>query len=106
MVIAVCSFAIALEGDRVRAAIGSAAPTPRRAYEAEEFVDAELPWGSSGPLGDALVRRFGDLVAAAAAPIDDVRGTSAYRRHALAVLARRALGWVWHDYAGSDRSCA
>jgi len=27
-----------------------------------------------------------------------VRGTAAYRLHALAVLARRTLAWVWHDY--------
>ena len=26
------------------------------------------------------------------------RGTAAYRRHALSVLARRTLGWAWHDY--------
>jgi hypothetical protein len=26
---------------------------------------------------------------------DDQRGTAAYRRHALAVLARRALTWAW-----------
>jgi CO/xanthine dehydrogenase FAD-binding subunit len=30
-------------------------------------------------------------VAEAASPIDDVRGTAAYRRHALRVLARRAI---------------
>jgi CO/xanthine dehydrogenase FAD-binding subunit len=38
------------------------------------------------------------MVASAAAPIDDVRGTAAYRRHALAVMARRTLGWAWADY--------
>ena len=34
---------------------------------------------------------FPDRVAEAASPIDDVRGTAAYRRHALRVLTRRAL---------------
>jgi CO/xanthine dehydrogenase FAD-binding subunit len=33
-------------------------------------------------------------VAAAARPIDDVRGTAAYRRHVLAVMASRALARV------------
>ena len=48
-------------------------------------------------------RPFGDLVAAAASPIDDVRGTARYRRHALAVLARRCLGWVWESLDGERR---
>ena len=40
----------------------------------------------------------GELVRSAASPIDDVRGTAAYRLHALEVMARRTLGWAWHDY--------
>ncbi|MFD4192512.1 FAD binding domain-containing protein [Amycolatopsis thermoflava] len=108
MVIAVCSFAVALDPAhrRAGAAIGSAAPTPRRAAEAEEFLAAELPWDAPAPLRDSVKRRFGELVASAAAPIDDVRGTAEYRKHALAVLARRTLGWAWQDYLGSERTCA
>jgi CO/xanthine dehydrogenase FAD-binding subunit len=100
MVIAVCSFAVALHpGERtVGTGIGSAAPTPVRAGEAERFLAAELPWESRGPLPDSTARRFGDLVAAAAAPIDDVRGTADYRRHALSVLARRTLAWAWAEH--------
>ena len=46
-------------------------------------------------LPDAALGRFGELVAAAARPIDDVRGTAAYRRHALAVLGAPHAAWAW-----------
>ena len=62
--------------------------------------------GLPGPLAESTVRRFGDLVAEAAAPIDDVRGTAAYRLHSLAVLARRTLAWTWRDYQEEHRRCA
>jgi CO/xanthine dehydrogenase FAD-binding subunit len=76
MVIAVCSLALAVDREReeVRAAFGSAAPVTR-------LVTA--------PLGDAS--SLPDRVAQAASPIDDVRGTAAYRSHALRVLTQRAL---------------
>jgi len=106
MVIAVCSFAIALRQGEVGAAIGSAAPTPRRAPEAEDFLATELPWGSSEALPDSLKRRFGELVGAAAQPIDDVRGSAAYRKHALGVLARRTLTWAWDEHRTGERACA
>ncbi|MGR6921623.1 FAD binding domain-containing protein [[Actinomadura] parvosata] len=98
MVIAVCSFALALHPRerRVGTGIGSAAPTPRRALEAEELLAAELDW--EAPLDPALLRRFGELCARAAAPIDDVRGTAAYRVHAISVMARRTLTWAWNDH--------
>lgn len=104
MVIAVTAFGLALHPDRrtVGAAIGSAAPTPRHAEAAERFLAESLAedglWESRAAVPDATATRFGDLVASGAAPIDDVRGTAAYRRHALSVLARRTLGWAWHDY--------
>jgi CO/xanthine dehydrogenase FAD-binding subunit len=104
MVIAVAAFGLALHPDRraVGTGIGSAAPTPRRAPAAEEFLAGELTstglWESRGDLSPETARRFGELVADAAAPIDDVRGTARYRLHALSVMARRAVGWAWADY--------
>jgi CO/xanthine dehydrogenase FAD-binding subunit len=99
MVIAVCSLSLAIWPERraVCACIGSAGPTPIRASEAEAFGAGELDWDGRGPLADAALERFGELVAAAAAPIDDVRGSAAYRRHALGVLARRTLAWAWEE---------
>jgi CO/xanthine dehydrogenase FAD-binding subunit len=116
MVIAVAAFSLALHADRqeVGTGIGSAGPTPMRARQAEKFLAAALAeaglWESRGHLPDAVAAEFGELVAAAAEPIDDVRGTAAYRRHGLAVMARRTLSWAWQDYqhaqpvssAGSD----
>jgi CO/xanthine dehydrogenase FAD-binding subunit len=101
MVIAVCSLAVSvdLEQQRVGTGIGSAAPTPIRATEAEDFISGALAWDGHGPLREAEIERFGELVAAAARPIDDVRGSAAYRRHALSVLARRALAWCWEAAA-------
>ena len=101
MVIAVCTVAVALDPSArtVGTGIGSAAPTPRRAPEAEALA-ADLPW-DGGELDPDLARRFGDAVAAAAAPIDDVRGTAAYRTHALSVLGRRALQWTWSELRGA-----
>ncbi len=104
MVISVAAFAIALHPERgaVGTGIGSAAPTPRRAREAEQFLadalDEDHGWSSGRPLPDAVIAEFGARVAAAAAPIDDVRGTAAYRLHALAVIARRCLTWAWADH--------
>jgi CO/xanthine dehydrogenase FAD-binding subunit len=98
MVIAVCSFALALSEGQVGTCIGSAAPTPVRARDAEAFAAGELDWEGRGELPEAVAVRFGELVAAAASPIDDVRGSAAYRSHALSVLARRTLTWAWEEH--------
>jgi len=104
MVIAVCSFALALDAERrhVGTGIGSAAPTPVVADEAERFLEGVLDegglWAKPAPMEASAIAHFGELVAGAAKPIDDVRGTAAYRRHALAVMARRSFGWAWDEY--------
>ena len=104
MVIAVCSLALVISVPRrtVALCIGSAGPTPIRAGDAERFIadvlEEEDLWASRGPIGTAALARFGELVAAAARPIDDVRGTAAYRGHALGVLSRRALSWAWEEH--------
>ena len=76
MVIAVCSLALVVdrERDELRASFGSAGPVAGLVV---------------APVGDA--EGLAEQVAAAANPIDDVRGTAAYRRHALRVLTRRGL---------------
>ncbi|MFF2952557.1 FAD binding domain-containing protein [Kitasatospora sp. NPDC057965] len=112
MVIAVCAFGLALHPRTrtVGTGLGSAAPTPRRAVEAEEYLREVLAergrWDSGEPPGAEELRRFGELVGAAAAPIDDVRGSADYRRHALAVMARRTLTWAWNDYREQIGSAA
>jgi CO/xanthine dehydrogenase FAD-binding subunit len=104
MVIAVCSFGLAIEPERRRVGtgIGSAAPTPVMASEAESFIESVLGegdlWEKRMPVPQSALVRFGELVAAAARPIDDVRGTAAYRRRALAVMARRSFAWAWNEY--------
>jgi CO/xanthine dehydrogenase FAD-binding subunit len=106
MVISVAGVCLQIdeEGRGARVALGSVAPTIVRAREAEEFLAGELDdagaWSDpSAPVPRAVVQEFGERVAAATSPIDDVRGTAAYRRHAVMVLARRALSWALVDRA-------
>jgi CO/xanthine dehydrogenase FAD-binding subunit len=104
MVIAVCSLGLALwpQERRVTACIGSAGPTPIRAGDAEAFIAGVLDerglWESRAPLPAGVLTRFGELVEGAARPINDVRGTAAYRHHALGVLGCRTLAWAWSEY--------
>lgn len=104
MVIAVCSFGLALHlaQRKVGTCIGSAGPTPLRAEEAEQFIEGVLDehdlWESRGSIDDAALVRFGEMVGEATRPIDDVRGSAAYRTHAVSVLARRTLSWAWDEY--------
>jgi CO/xanthine dehydrogenase FAD-binding subunit len=96
MVIAVASLAMVLDRARRRVgiALGSCGPTILRATDAERFAAGlldESGWEPSLRASEAARSELGRLVAAAARPIDDVRGTAAYRRHVLAVIAARAF---------------
>lgn len=76
MVIAICSLAVVVDAEagEVRAAFGSSAVTARCVV---------VPLAEAAELPERVVE--------AASPIDDVRATAAYRRHALRVLAARTL---------------
>jgi CO/xanthine dehydrogenase FAD-binding subunit len=93
MVIAVCALALIVDadGERVRCALGSVGPVPIRARQAEDFISGQIDWTSMVLPDPASADRFGEMVAAASRPIDDHRSTADYRRHAVGVLARRAL---------------
>jgi CO/xanthine dehydrogenase FAD-binding subunit len=108
MVIAVASFAVSLDpaNRSVGTGIGSAGPVPLRATEGERFLEGVLEegnlWERHDELPEAAVTRFGQLASEAARPIDDVRGSATYRRHALAIMARRTLKWTWDEYRGAS----
>jgi CO/xanthine dehydrogenase FAD-binding subunit len=106
MVISVASLCFALDPSTrtVRVAMGSVAPTVIRAPEAEGFLADALAcagaWDDpSAPISAEDAEAFAERVAAAARPIDDIRGTAAYRRHAVHVLARRALARATDEMA-------
>ena len=93
MVIAVTSLALVVDrpGRTVRVGLGSVAPVPVRAIEAEVLAAERCDFDGMCVPSDEVVDRFAVLVADAARPIDDHRGSAAYRRHAVGVLARRAI---------------
>jgi CO/xanthine dehydrogenase FAD-binding subunit len=99
MVIAVASLALVVDRTRRRVgiALGSCGPTILRATDAERFATGlfdETGWTRPLRLAQSAQAEFGRLVGAAARPIDDVRGSAAYRRQVLSVIGGRALARV------------
>jgi CO/xanthine dehydrogenase FAD-binding subunit len=88
MVIAVASLALVVDRDAgtVGVGLGSVGPTPLPAPDACAWLETRDDWRD-----DTVAREFASLVSAAARPIDDHRGRASYRRHAIEVMARRAL---------------
>jgi len=100
MVIAVAGLALVVDRARRRVGVGlgSCGPTILRAPQAEAFAAAIFEahgWDRRLTPSDAELMEFGRRIATAARPIDDVRGTAAYRRHVLGVMGARALARVW-----------
>lgn len=86
MVIATVGCVVTRDDDgETTVALGSVAPTPMRAYRAEEMISAE-----TNPSRSALAE-FQRLVSEEVRPITDHRSTEEYRRHGAGVLARRLL---------------
>jgi CO/xanthine dehydrogenase FAD-binding subunit len=99
MVIAVAGLALVVDRARKRVGLGlgSCGPTILRASTAEAFAAAIFEahgWERRLTPSEAELNEFGRLVASAARPIDDQRGTAAYRRHVLAVMGARSLSRV------------
>jgi len=86
-----------MDGDRVRSGaitLGSVAPTIIHAAQAEAYLQGKT-------LEQAVIQQAAELAAQAATPIDDLRGSAAYRREMVRIGVRRALEQL---LAGSERS--
>jgi CO/xanthine dehydrogenase FAD-binding subunit len=93
MAIAIASVAVRLSLDlqgrvlQARIALGSVAPTPLRAFQAEAAL-------VSNSLDETSIRLAAQFARQAAAPISDLRASAEYRSKMVEVLTRRALDWL------------
>jgi len=67
-----------------RIALGSVFPTPLRAFQAEKCL-------LGTKLEPAVIQEAAFLAAKACSPIDDIRGSAAYRRQMVQVLVARLI---------------
>jgi carbon-monoxide dehydrogenase medium subunit len=87
------AVALELEGEAILNAavtLGSVAPVVVHAQEAEEFLIGKR-------LSDEILEPAAVLASKAAAPIDDLRGSAAYRKHMVKMCALRALRDLHHE---------
>jgi len=88
--VSVLSAAVMVEPDgngrlvQARIALGAVAPTPIRAHAAEDALRGQAM--TPGVISEAAY-----LAAVATCPIDDIRGSAAYRQRVVEVLVRRLL---------------
>lgn len=91
--IAVTSVAVLLGAEQgkcttARIVIGAVAPTVMRVRDAEQALVGEA-------LTDATVAQAATLAERACRPIDDIRASAEYRRHAVGILVRRLVTQAW-----------
>ncbi len=79
---------------RARIALGAVAPTVIRAREAEAMLEGAA---LTPALIDAAARR----AAEECSPIDDIRASAGYRRHAVHMLTRRLVGQAWDQLSAT-----
>jgi CO/xanthine dehydrogenase FAD-binding subunit len=95
--IAVVNVAVMVEADgngrcrQVRVALGAVTPRPLRAMKAEDHLRGKL-------LTAQIISEAADLAAKASNPIDDIRGSAAYRQRMVEVLVRRLLGRAANEF--------
>lgn len=98
MAIAVASLALRLSLDekgqvnQARIALGSVAPTPLRAYQAEAILQYN-------PLNEKTILLASQVACQSISPISDMRATAEYRSRMVAVLTYRALDRIRQELA-------
>lgn len=76
-------------------ALGAVGPTVLRARRAEQLL-------SGRPAGPLLFEQAGEAARQDACPIDDIRGSAAFRRHLVGPLVQRALQAAWERACPGD----
>ena len=77
----------------IRIALGAVAPTPIRAWDAEETLRGRA-------LTPGAIAAAAKVAAEETRPIDDVRGSAAYRRREVEILVRRCLWGLMEPSGG------
>ncbi|MBW8012404.1 MAG: xanthine dehydrogenase family protein subunit M [Chloroflexi bacterium] len=78
--------------NEIRIALGAVAPVPLRAVNAEAELAAQ-------PFSSNNISRAAQIAAEECSPINDIRGTAAYRRRMIEVLVRRGLSSLNENYS-------
>ena len=78
------------KGRNVRLGLGNAGPTALRAIAAEAFANRAIDW-EGGRIDEPSAREFGRLAAEGCDPPRNATAGPEYRKHAIAVMARRIL---------------